>query len=99
MASLEEALIFSDLVADQHAVVDEVEPVVSFSIVGDLVVSLSRTYNLYFTQVAQSVPLKRIRFFDDPAPTAPLHRQLVWATPHVVWALATNGEIIKTAMQ
>lgn len=98
MASLEEALVFSDLEADQHAVVDETEPIVSFSIIGDLVVSLSRTYNLYFTQVAQSVPLKRIRFFDECTP-APLHRQLVWATPHVIWALAANGEIIKTAMQ
>jgi len=94
VASLDAAFIMSNSLDDCHSVVNEVERIVSLAFIGDLVLSLSQTYTLYFTPLCQSVPVKKVQLYKECRPP-PLHRQLMCATPHCVWILAPDGEISK----
>jgi len=98
VAALENAFILSDWNSSVHAVVNNVERIVCLALIGDLVVSLSSSYNLFFTQLVQSVPVKRDPLFKT-SPAAPRGRQLLYADPNMVCVLALDGTIVQTLLQ
>ena len=95
--ALEKAYILSDWSSSAHAVVNNVEQIVSLALIGDLVVSLSSSYNLFYTQLVQSVPVKRDPLYKD-SPAPPRGRQLLYADPTMVCVLAVNGDIVQTVL-
>lgn len=97
VAALENAYILSNWNSSFHALVHNVESIVCLALIGDLVVALSSSYNLFFTQLVQSVPVKRDPLYKD-TPPAPRGRQLLYADPNMICVLAPNGEIVQTLL-
>jgi hypothetical protein len=91
---LKRAIITIDRMSKITTVNNDIEPVVDAFVFGDLLVTMTASHTLYFTQVGQSVPLKKLSPISEEVVGSP-GRTLLYANLYEIWMLCSSGTLIK----
>lgn len=94
---LEHAMIAFDRKSKTIAVNNNIEPIFSAVVIGDLLITLTNSHTLFFTQVGQSVPLKRTKLTNEEIVGSP-GRRLLYANLFGIWILCSSGTLIKVEL-
>jgi hypothetical protein len=94
---LKRAIITIDRTSKTIAINNEIEPIFSATVIGDLLITMATSHTLFFTQVGQSLPVKKTKLSDEEVVGAP-GRTLLYADLFGIWVLCSSGTLIKVEL-